>query len=218
MTEIFLTYQRFIDPDEATAFADFLKEHGITCVLEDHSLAFDATFAYNERDKEFRIKLRKEDFAVADKIQFDILSPQLDSVDKDYHLFSFTDQELFEIVAKSDEWSKFDFLLAQKILKERGKEINPELVDIIAAHRIKDLTRPEDNSMAWIAAGYLFAVMGGLLGLFIGLHLMSHKRTLPTGDRIYAYSQNDRKQGYRIVIIGSVLLLVWAIVKSISMT
>ena len=28
------------------------------------------------------------------------------------------------IEAKKEEWNKFDYLLAQKILKERGKEIN----------------------------------------------------------------------------------------------
>ena len=41
-----------------------------------------------------------------------------------------------------------------------------------------------------------------------GWHLSTYKKTLPNGDRVYGYSQSDRKHGNRILIIGAICFLV----------
>ena len=133
---------------------------------------------------------------------------QIDSVDKDYYLFNFTDLELMEVITKRDEWGHLDFILAQKILKERGKEIKPEVVELLKKQRLEELAKPEENQKAWIYAGYITAVLGGFLGIFIGWHLSTYKKTLPNGDRVYGHSQSDRKHGNRILIIGVICFFV----------
>ena len=212
----FLTYQKFTDQSEAMELSDLLTKNNIDFQFEDTSASFDLTFTNSELSKEYRIKLKKQDFEKADKILMNISEQQLDTVDPDYYLFDFTDQELIEILVKSDEWGKFDYLLAQKILKGRGQEVSKELLDTLRKQRIEELAKPEESQRTWIIAGYVFSILGGLLGLFIGWHLLSHKKTLPNGDRVYGYSIEDRKQGNRILILGIVFLVIWTSIRILT--
>ncbi|WP_128330934.1 hypothetical protein [Apibacter sp. HY039] len=198
----YVTYQTFTDIDSLDDFSHFLKEHEIDFDIEDMSPSFDPSFSFSELNKEFRIKLMKNDFEKVDDLLIKYYSDQLELVEKDYYLFNFTDEELVEIVTKPDEWNKFDYLLAQKILKERDKEINPEVIKIINKQRIKDLAQPEESQKVWIICGFACSILGGLLGIFIGWFLFSHKKTLPDGDKVYAYSVKDRNQGKLIFILG----------------
>lgn len=84
---------------------------------------------------------------------------------------------------KKDEWSKFDYLAAQKILKERGNEVKPELLNVIRKQRIADLTVQEESPKWLIYLGYFSAIFGGFLGVFIGFYLMKYKKSLPNGNK-----------------------------------
>ncbi len=64
-------------------------------------------------------------------------------IGKDYYLYSFTDDELMEVITKADEWSPFDVVLARKILAEKGKSISDEAIKAINEKRIEELKAPE---------------------------------------------------------------------------
>ena len=132
----------------------------------------------------------------------------METVDKDHYLFGFTDEELFEIISKPDEWNEFDFQLAKKILRERGKEINQDTINLLKKQRLNDLAKPEEGQRNWIYAGYIFALLGGLIGVFIGWHLSTYRKTLPNGQQVYGYKQEDRKHGRRIWIKGAIMFIV----------
>lgn len=72
--------------------------------------------------------------------------------------------------------------------------------------RIEILSKPSKNQTLWVTIGYYTAFLGGIAGIIIGLHLSTHKRTLPNGDRVYDYSESDRKHGTRIFYIGLICL------------
>lgn len=209
----YLTYQKFSDKSDAIELTELLTENNIDFLLEDTSASFDPSFANNQINKEFRVKLKKQDFDKVDKIILSISATQLDNIDNDYYLLEFTDEELIEVLSKSDEWSKFDYLLAQKILTDRGQEVNEKFLETLKRQRIEELAKPDENQKTWIIAGYFFAFLGGLLGLFIGFHLLSYKKSLPNGDRVYGYSVDDRKHGKRILILGIIFLVIWTIRK-----
>jgi len=206
--EQYLTFQKFNDQGLATELADLLEENNIDFIL-DGSSGFDPTFSNSEINKEFRVKLKKENFEQAHALLLNVSMMQLDSVEKDYYLFDFSDDELIEIVTKPDEWGHFDYMLAQRLLKERGKEIKPAVADTLRKQRLQELAKPEESQKSWIYAGYAFAILGGLIGVFIGWHLMTHKKTLPNGDRVYGHSASDRKHGNRIFLLGIFFVLFW---------
>lgn len=212
MDKEFLTFQKFYDKDDALAFAELLQSNNITYLIDDNSIDFDVSFGYNPLDKEFNIKLQKQDFEKADEILLQMSSTELDEVAPDYYLLSFTDQKLMEILMNSDAWSRFDFLLAQKILKQRGKEVNPDIISLLKKQRMEELAKPEPSQRKLIAAGYLFAILGSLFGIFIACHLLTYKKTLPNGERVYVYSETDRKNARIMLSIALILVVFWLMV------
>lgn len=190
-----------------------LEKNKIEYLLEENVISFDPTLANSQFSKEYTIKLHKIDFDKVDAMQTEISSELVNSVESDYYLFEFTNEELIDLVSKKDEWSKLDYLLAQKILKERGQEITPNKMKRLDEERIVDLSKHEKSQKTFIFLGYFFAIMGGLLGVFMGWHLTSSKKVLPNGEKTYVYSDHDRKQGNRILIIGSIITVVCLMIK-----
>lgn len=208
----FSIYQTFYNKDEMLALVHLLETNNIIFLAEEDSFSFDPSFANNDYQKKFVIKLQKKDFQKLDTIQNEIYSELAENIEKDYYLFDFSDEKLIEIIIKKDEWGKFDFVLAQKILKERGKEINEETLENFKKQRINELSKNTDISIVWVIISYLLTISSrGILGILIGWHILTHKKTLPNGDKVYGYSKNDRKHGKIISIIGTICLFIYAL-------
>nr|WP_315418194.1 hypothetical protein [uncultured Pedobacter sp.] len=207
MTTDFVTFQRFNDRAAALALAETFRENGIECGLEDVSENFDVSFANNEINKDFRIKLKPVDFERADTLLLQLAEKDLADIDPSYYIFDFSNEELTEIIEKQDEWSSLDFLLAKKILKERGVEVNVSQIQAFKEKRLEALAKPVESPQVLIVAGYILAFFGGLIAIIIGAYLRTHKRTLPNGERVFGYAASDRAHGERILIIGVLTLI-----------
>lgn len=129
----------------------------------------------------------------------------VEGIDPNHYLLQFTDEELIDVLAKRDEWHADDFLLAREILNQRGFNITDKDIAILTRNRMDILRKPEQPSQTtWIIIGYVSAFLGGLLGIFIGWHLASQKKTLPNGERIYEYNAEDRQHA-KIIFYGSII-------------
>ena len=209
MNTNFVLFQKFTSQSEAVAFGKLLNENKIDCSVENISVNFDPILSNNEFGNEFCVKINSDDFEKAHFLLQEKAKAEISEIPENYYLLSFTDEELFDVVKKSDEWNKYDVELAHKLLKDRGKEINDQALNEIKQQRIAELSKPEEGQNIYITIGYIAAVLGGILGVFIGWHLLSFKKALPNGSRIYAYSQNDRKQGNRILILAIIFVVFW---------
>jgi hypothetical protein len=210
MPETFLTFRKFQDPALAEEIAGLLKGRAIECEIETNDHYFNPSFVADPINQGMTdLKLQPQDFAKADQALADYYKAQLDTVDKDYYLFGFSDQELIEIIAKPDEWGPFDYQLAQKILADRGQEITPQRVQLLRQQRIADLKEPEPGGSLWILIGYLSAILGGAIGIIIGALLINFKKTLPNGERVYNYREQDRRHGKIIIGISVISIFAW---------
>lgn len=205
MTESYSIFKKFPTLEQAYELKELLKENGIESLLADNIPPVDVTFSGNTLQNEFEVRIKQSDFKKAEEILEKNAEKLIDQIDKDYYLFEFTDEELYEILLKSDEWNAFDYSLAQKILKQRGKSVDKELLNSLKNERLRDLAKPEENQKPWIIAGYVFSLLGGFLGLIIGYFLWTSKKTLPNGQKVYSYSANDRKHGKYIFYIGLII-------------
>ena len=213
MEENFVTYRKFIFKDDALDLIEILKENNIDYVLDDNSSRLDSSFGNDDNTKQFVLKIEKENFERVEELEEKSISKSLDNVDKNYYLFESSDEDLIEIVLKKEEWNKFDYLLAQKILKERGKEINQDLIKAINKRRVEDL-KTEEASPKWlIFIGYLFSILGGFIGILIGLYLMNYKKTLPNGETIYGFGKEDRNSGKNVFICSIMGIIFWLVVR-----
>ncbi|GGG30230.1 hypothetical protein GCM10011344_33950 [Dokdonia pacifica] len=206
MEEQYAIFRKFPNLELATELKELLENHNIPCLLGDNVPSVDVTFSGNTLQHEVEVRIPQEDFETATKLLEKNAKNIINEIDRDYYLFDFTNEELYEILLKSDEWSAFDYTLAQNILLERGKPVDESLLNSLKNERLKDLAAPEGNQKPWIIAGYVFSFLGGFLGLIIGYFLWTSKKVLPNGQKVYSYAQKDRKHGKYIFYIGLILI------------
>jgi len=210
-----IQYKHFNDAALANALVDVLEEGGIEYDVKESSAVFDPAFRSSDLTIEYSIKIKPGDFERANQLLNDKEQENVNQADKDHYLFDFTDAELTDVLAKADEWSPFDYQLARKILIDRGVTINEDVLSDLKSDRLEELRKPEKPQNAWIIFGYIVAFAGGVFGIFIGWHLSTYKKTLPDGEQVYGYNENDRKQGERIFYL-SIAVFVLAIIYRIA--
>jgi len=75
----------------------------------------------------------------------------------------------------------FDVQLARKLLAERGNAISDEEIADIEEKRMEELKEPE-SSQTFGSFGLYTCFFRRVLGIFIGWHLKSHKKTCQTAS------------------------------------
>lgn len=80
------------------------------------------------------------------------------------------------------------------------------------------MAKPEESPKVLIVAGYMLAVVGGLIAIVIGAYLRTHKKLLPNGERVFGYAASDRAHGERILILGTLGLILSAVYQFMKYT
>ncbi|MNK06567.1 hypothetical protein D3C87_244660 [compost metagenome] len=216
MAEHYVTFKKFPDASQAKGLQQFLIENGIECLFVDDSPRLGSSFS-SDLLKEYEIQMHPDNFEKANTLLEEHAENFLKDVPEDYYLFTFTDEELHDVVLKHDEWSEFDYMLARKLLDERGKTIDEAHIKDLRAQRIADLAKPEGNQQSWVIMGYVFSLLGGFFGIITGYVLWSSKKTLPNGEMVPTYSETDRMHGKNILILGIIVLVVVVLVKVLKL-
>jgi len=208
----FVTYQKFNDAALAKELTTILDENHIEYYLQEESSGFDPSMVMSNAPVDYAVKIKSSDFERVTQLLVQNEEQHVDEVDNDYYLFGFTNDELLEVITKADEWSVFDVVLARKILTERGITINERQLTEKKEERITELKVVKALSTSQLVVCYIFAIGGGLIGIPIGWLLITSKKTLPDGEQVYAYSENDRWHGrmiFYISIVDFVLALLY---------
>jgi hypothetical protein len=201
--ENFVTFWKFNTIEESKELTDALSQNQIHYIIENDSPDVDLTFTGNQLEKEFHVKISKNDFNKAYEIleELSVNNTPIDDKNKDYYLFEFSDDELMEILENYDEWSIYDYKLAQRILKERGKEVDKTRLEQLKKDRLDLLRVPKKAVKGWLIFGLVFSIFGGLTGIIIGWYHLSVK-TLPDGERVFIYEDNIRRLSKILLYTG----------------
>jgi hypothetical protein len=209
----FVTYQQFPNAEVAQPLLELLSQHAIAYETGSDQASFDVTFANNAVNNHFLVKLRPEDFDAVRRLEDEHSRALAADVAPDHYLFAFSDEELFDILLRPEEWSRYDVTLARQILQQRGKEVSPEVMDLLRRRRNADLAQPEAGQSTWIMYGYFTAVLGGIVGLFIGWHLYAHRKTLPDGRQVPGFTTQDQRHGLRIMVLSAAGVVFWVLFR-----
>jgi hypothetical protein len=204
----FVLFQSFFTEEEAAYIIEQFRENGIDYRLDRSKELLDRAFIGENLEKKFFLKIKSQDFSRANQVLDARILQNITALEKDYYLFSFTNDELIEILRKPDEWSRQDFLIARKILDDRGEQISEDVINDLKSKRINELGREENEPTLSIIAGYILALLLSIVGLFFGLAFLTAKKNIPNGKRVFTYSRNTRKHGRNIVIISAISLFI----------
>lgn len=207
----FEVFKSFYNERDAIDLREFLLSKGIEAVIGRSKPVADKIIAGDGLEKDIFLKIVPEDFDRANELIDAHVENNLSQLDPDYYLFSFDDEELFEIVQKSDEWNNQDVVLAKKILRDRGFDLSEKQVSDMRSTRIKELSKSESESPQWMYLGYFASIAVPPVGLILGLSLLQAKKLLPDGSKVWAYNQQTRMRAQRIVIVSLFISALWII-------
>lgn len=208
MTQEFSIFKRFPKMGQAIELSELLEASNIKTAIGDNTAPVDVTFAGNTHQDLYEVRIAPSDFEKAEAVLAKINANLSEHLPEDYYLFAFTDEELYEILAKPDEWGDIDYSLAQQLLAKRGKPVDEQTLLTLKKERLAQEAQPEKSSRGWVIAGYIFAFLGGFLGAVIGYFMWTSKKTLPNGQKVYTYTTANRKDGKIIFFIGLTLFSV----------
>ncbi|QDA59553.1 hypothetical protein [Hymenobacter jejuensis] len=207
-----VTIQSFPTLEQTADITTVLAEYGIPFHLDNTRLVPANVLMQREIVEEVRVQVRRADLAHVRALLEEHAEATLADPPADYYLYTFTDQELLDILARPDEWSPNDYVWARRLLRTRGRGVPARETEIMRAHRTQQLARPHDASSKHLALGYALALLGGVIGIGIGWGLRASTVLLPDGRRVPQYSHESRRHGLFIMILGSVMLtLLWAL-------
>jgi hypothetical protein len=219
MADNYSSFKTFNDKETAEDFSEVLKEYGIDFFIEEDVLEFDPTYANNALDKDFHIMVKQQDFGKAKQAYEAYFKKGLQNAPPDYYLFSFSENELKEIMAKPDEWGTFDYLLAEKILHDRGIGITETEKQELKTERYKQLQEEQKEKLSNILLYYIFCLIIFPIGILIGWAWAYSKKTLPDGKKVPAYDSDTQRHGkiiFILAVILFVLTILWKVVGPIS--
>lgn len=196
------TFMSVTDLATSEEIVQILDAQKIPFKVQDTSKDFDPTFSNNEADNSILIMLFPTDFEKATKILDENLVLDLNKIDPEHPFFSFATDELKEVVKNYDEWHPLDVKLAKYLLKDKNISIDNIEIERVQKHKKQKELEPEKPKPLTLVMGYVFCLLGGLIGIGIAVFLITGKKSLPDGSKRFVYSPQDRAHGVFMLIAG----------------
>ena len=174
----FYKYQSFPSAEAAQPFLDLLRQHNVPfeAAVDTGEPVFNPAMTFGNTYSTYMVKLHGPDFEWVRRLEEDANRNLLDSLSPDHYLFSFTDLELFDMLANPAEWSNLDVALAGQLLRQRGRDVSPDAIRLLREHRVAVEAQPERSNKGRIVWGYGLALLGGALAIFMGWKRYAHKK------------------------------------------
>lgn len=212
MSTKYATYATFYTLEDAEALQEFFLLRNLVCVLDFsegyYELNHNPTLDQGKVIKTYRILMERALFPQAEALQNQFFEENLDALPADYPLYNFTDMELFDVLEKFDTWSGLDYIMARKILAERGLPVSNDTIDNLKNKRIAFLKQPERLSKIQLVFGYIAAIAFGIFGTINGADILAEKE-LPDGSSMKKYDKNSQMHGKVMFTLGLISTALW---------
>jgi len=201
------TFMSLTDSVIAEDIVRILNENKISFKVQDTSKDFDASFANDSSKNSILIMLFPEDFEKASLILEQNINFDVNEIDKQHPFWDFNIEELKDVVKNYDEWHPLDVSFAKYLLKKENIIVEDSEIIKKQVEKKEKTDNEEKSDILTLAMGYLFCMMGGLIGIGIAVFLLTGKKTTSNGSKKHIYSKQDRMHGVYMLILGGISLL-----------
>jgi len=220
----FIEYQRFPTIESAVELIDILEENDISYRINDSLGSFDiAASNMSPFDKQVVVFIEEENFEKVNLLFINENSPKEDNADDDHYLYSFSDEDIIEVIANPEDWAELEVTLANQIAKERDLKITAVAIKSARKERFEEQLKVEAETKAQISGGYSWFIWIGILSIINSIDILFHNQLFfifglgitPFIDALTNVSKGDYNViGLIInVFISSIFILLWVFAK-----
>ncbi len=207
MANDFFLFKKFTDVASSREIINLLEDNDIECRFHDDTITYTKNIN-NTFEVGCTLSIKSEDFNKANSVLEKYYLDEIETVDKSYYLFNFSDTELMEIINKPFEWGEFDFHLAKIILKERGTEISEKYIEERKQQRVAALSKIEKVPTYKLIMGYICSLFVPPYAIISGLTILHNGNILPNGKKFYLHSTEDRKHAKIFLTLGIITVVI----------
>lgn len=140
MENEFVNYRAF-DSIETARFVllDMLEANGIPFSVYKDAYRQDVILGRGMDLVDVWVRLRPEDFDKVNELMLHDAEERFAEVPQDYYLREMETTELLNVLKQPDMWSFDDFVVARKLLEERGIPVSPDKIEAWADERQNEL-------------------------------------------------------------------------------
>jgi len=208
--EALLVFKAYTARALAEQAAQLLRQNNIDAEIDEEAALLDGNYLGQRFNEPFLLRVRGSDFDKATQLLEARVIVNLDEVDPDYMLLSFTDEELIDVMKKKDEWGIYNYKLAEALLRQRNVPIPEMEIVLEQAERLREKEKPASSDIIFLLVGYIAVIYGivlwvmskgigmiipGGFAFLVGWHLAYFKRTLSNGQQTFYYNSSTRFQG-----------------------
>ncbi|MES2776790.1 MAG: hypothetical protein V4722_21605 [Bacteroidota bacterium] len=206
MTE-FVGFEKFLFQEDADYLQQLLHQNGIEVELETPKSHFDAIVGHSRDNEYFIIKIPLQKFDTALRaIEKDL---EEKGIPADYPLREMSRQELMDILAYPDKWSRFDSIGAKILLAEKGVEVSDTELKKMELEREQKITTERTISNPAYFLLIIISFLGWFFPIIGGLMIYCLKQTDREGKKVPFFSEQARTQGLILAGIGVLSTAGW---------
>jgi len=212
----YVLFRVFRDEEDLKFFTDVLDDREIDYRVEHPQLANDniitntqgAQFSENAMQYDYMLMIAADDMERAQlELRSHIVEYFKNAGSEENNLLNdFSDEELLDVVKKPDEWSEEDIAMAQALLEKRGKHLSDEVIEAYRQKRLEEVRKPKFGGYVTIIIGYIFAFLGGIIGIFLAASLLGKKRIF-NGEKVNAYDKATRINAFIYLTISIAVVI-----------
>lgn len=212
-----IEFQKFPEIEGTKDLVTLLKKNNIPFVIDDKGQRF--ILVSNPLDNYVIIKISKDDLEKVNQLLVDDENKELKKMPEDHYLYTFSDDEIVDIIANPFEWSKLEIRLANEIAKQRNLVLSAENLNRAKKKKLEEVVREEqkvENSVKqtanWFGAIAIISVINSIvLTMQINIRLIFGLGITQFADGVI-YGLTGKFGIFNIIIsivISSIFVLFW---------
>jgi hypothetical protein len=194
----FATYASFHSEGEASELTELLQSAGIAYEIEHNRNVLDKIYTGDEVDPMVAVRIRKDQFKQVNDIRRELAKNEIGQLSPDYYLFSFSNEELIDVVRNKNEWNSFDQGIAEQLLIDGNINFDRTIIE----NKPSKTYTPSKLSSTYLVLEYLLSILLPYAGIIIGIATIAAYRTLADGSTVKMYDEHTRNHGRIILVIG----------------
>ncbi len=208
-----IVFKTLTNIEEAEKIGEELAIGGIAYEIESPPQLLDRNFIGEQPMPEHYIKIRPADFTRANVIVDELYRSLAATVEEDYYLFTFSAEQLQDVIRNRNEWGDLNYHLAvllsgKKTTAATGASFNNATEETVVENML-----PIPVNIWILAAGYFCLLTPPFLygypavgSLFIGWFIVGATRTTSLGVKHPVYNKTGRIHG-KVMITLSIIVI-----------